>query len=417
MRRWWLFASAVFIVIVAVALLWSSRESESEPSAAPPAPLAEVALRPSAPVATARVTPLLPPAAKAAASPDAVTRDAGDAAAIANDELGSGSVMSQLIAIHGMGAQVDVSAFLQRNAELAKQHVERFCDESRRLKSPFADAPRGQRDAATYLAGRIDWATTPTTLGLLHLPQPLEDRLGAAGVGWPEAVSDTDLAGVDFSWMRDLRAFDVWTLMGAGPLRDAELGRLFEMTIPDFRLLMTWVRLRFARALRVGDFIDASTDVHHLAELLHSQGILISDAVAVFLFRLERQAYDAAKRLGRDVSGWAPAELADINAWKRLSRASPSFLFPGVDPKVMSRALECMPSPCSAIHEAAMVNASIGELSATDTREDFWNVAESRSCDAALLEKLRASKPSSPVYARSALAGPQILETTFGDGG
>jgi hypothetical protein len=107
-------------------------------------------------------------------------------------------------------------------------------------------------------------------------------------------------------------------------------------------------------------------------------------------------------------------DVESMDGWRRLARSSPNFLYPGVDAKVMAKALECAPAPCSALTEASWVHAAVGELSPTNTSTDFWPLLDKQACDGSVRQKIRASKPNKPTDAKSALAeGPQIIEAAF----
>jgi len=80
----------------------------------------------------------------------------------------------------------------------------------------------------------------------------------------------------------------------------------------------------------------------------------------------------------------------------------------------MKQALDCMPASCSAVQEAAGAHMMLGEFAATDTSPAFWRLAESRTCDPALLQKVRSLKPSSPEVVHGMVGdGEQMLEKTF----
>lgn len=348
-------------------------------------------------------------------------------AAPADDEVHGGfggefdqgpSVLDQISALHKMSAQADVSAFLQRNAELAARHLDRYCEESRKLarKDLFPESRR-QREAAGYLDGKIDWEPSPSTpriQGSLHLAQPLADALKTAGKNWPDAIGDAELAGLDFSWMRDLLAYDTWSVTAAGPLSTYQSNDVFGAPLPSYGLYSGWMKLRFAKALRDGDLADAAAEVRHLGELLHSQGVLIGEMFAVESLRIERAAFDAAARRGKAVAGWSPPESDQIEAWRRLARVSNHFFLPGVDPKVMARALECAPAPCSALTEAAWIHSALGDLAPAGSSADFWRLTEGQpSCEPGVLARARATTPMQATEAAGSLDDAQMLEKTF----
>jgi hypothetical protein len=326
------------------------------------------------------------------------------------------TLIEQLIAVHAIASQAEVSDSLQKNADLAAKEVEHYCEEARKASEqmPFKDSTR-QKDAASYLAPRVDWVTRPPRLGTLHLPKPLTDRVEAAGKAWLGAITAADVAGLDFSWMTDLRAFDSWGLTSDGPAADPEIVMPEGdwPPLPNYSLFTTYTKLRLAQALGTGAFIEASTDIHHIADLLHGQGMLISEMVAIHALKLERVAFDSAVAQHLNVSGWTPFPIEDLDRLRGVERYSFSFFWPGVDPKVMKKALSCTPTPCAALAEGTWSHALIGDLSPDDTRGSFQKLADSANCDQGLLQSIRESPSLSVEKAREGFAGPSPLLQMF----
>jgi hypothetical protein len=117
-----------------------------------------------------------------------------------------------------MGGQLDgaaspplaeVNTWLEHNAQTAEQVVERFCAKSQRLTtsaalaSTLGDGGPGA-DAAVYLGVRVDWESGRT--GLLHLAASLTERMSSPPKSWLN-FTPTDYQGLDFEWLKDLRAY------------------------------------------------------------------------------------------------------------------------------------------------------------------------------------------------------------------
>ena len=306
------------------------------------------------------------------------------------------SLVEQLGVIQGVLVQSDTSAFLERNASLARKYVERFCDEAHRLpgrRGLFSESER-LRDASGWLVDRVDWEDGwggPPKEGSLHLSQALLDKVNRS---WPGGLGDIDLRGLDFTWMRELQAFDTWDVAAAGPLKERRGEYLSGAPLPHYILLLSWTKLRFAKALRDGDLFQAAAETRHLADLLHSQGLVVADRFAISVLQVERNARDVAAAQGRDVTGWAPLEADILLGQARLLDASPHFFYPGVDPEVMARALECAPAPCSALTEAALVYLHLGAFASSDTSAAFWSMAEERGCASGAREVLLSLRPA-----------------------
>jgi hypothetical protein len=322
------------------------------------------------------------------------------------------TLIDQLIAIRAIASQAEVSSFLQRNADAAAKYVDRFCEESNRLKkkSPLRESTR-ERDAASYLAPLIDWETDPPRHRKLHLPEILTEKIKAAESRWPAAITAEDLAGLNFDWMRELRTFDHWSMLGAGPITERN-GPDFDHALPHYAFFMHWSKLRFAYALELGGLAEASADVRHLAHLVHTQGVLITELIALMILKVEREAYDVA---GGEIAGVEPYRVEELDRLRKLTRYSGSFFYPGVDPAVLKKALDCAPSPCPLLFEGSWLDAHVGELAGENTGLDIIEVYGAAGCDTSLLGHL-PRQPASIEAARTLLDGPPELENLYPPG-
>lgn len=319
--------------------------------------------------------------------------------------------------------RAQIAVFFRENAQLADKVVDRFCEQSKRLKeaglgpAPAAERPR-QRDAASFLSVRVDWENASKARGLLHLPDAVHARLQEYGPAWPIRISDADLQGLDFSWLTQLDGFDHWTLLGDGPARDSADPQFSTSPVPNLVGFQDWAKLRFAKALRDGDLPRASAELRHLVSLLQSTGMLIGEAVAVVLLKLERAAYDTARDRGvRDTVELHPFTREDLDDYRRSAFASSELLFPGVSPETMKKALGCAANPCMAIYEATGIHAELGAFSATDTSRDFRALADSAGCDSKQLDWLRRVKPVDLGAAARNLTGAHALQRFLPDAG
>jgi hypothetical protein len=295
-----------------------------------------------------------------------------------------------------LGQAFSLGEALSKNAAQAEAHLARLCEEGRKLRErPAVPEPGSrERDAAQFMADLVDYEMPlHDPPGRLHLPDALRARVGSYGADWLTRVSDADLAGLDFAWLDALAQYDHWTVLAAGRLRDRQPDNAFLEPIPNYASLMAWAKLRYALALRQGgDLLAASAQVRHLAELIHSQQLLISEMVANAIYKLDARAREVVAASGGDVSRWGALDLDQLDRARRVSRAAMYFTYPGVSPDVVQRAVQCMHSPCVALLEGAGANRSFGHHGATDNLPLLRDLSRGRGCDATLFDRMVAGR-------------------------
>jgi len=228
--------------------------------------------------------------------------------------------------------------------------------------------------------------------GRLHLRADLAERLSSYGREWPVRITDADLTGLDFGWLVELGQHDHWTLLGAGRLRDLPPDNLFTEAIPNYEHLMYWAKLRYALAFRRSDLTAAVGEVRHLAMLVHSQGLLIAESVAIAMGRFEARAREVAAVYGTDVSWWNAPAADQLDRQRQAAFASIYFSYPGVSEATLRKAAGCAPSPCMMLVEGATANRSFGEYAASDNLALIESLLERYSCEPAVLQRIRQSR-------------------------
>ncbi len=222
----------------------------------------------------------------------------------------------------------------------------------------------------------------------------------------------TDYAGLDFTWMRDLLAFDHWTLMTAGPLRDGRDLPAFEQIIPNFVTMLHWSKLRLAKGLNEHDLAQASLEVRHLATICASTSTLVGEMVRLSMLTLEREFFEA--------QGLPPLDGAITPQTKQHARsagfAARNFLMSGVPIAVKKKALACSQTRCATINEAASLLSGLrGAM--PRIREDLDWLKEQQPCEPALLDRIATSPPLSsvpPFDSMEAEFEQQLRESSLG---
>jgi len=304
---------------------------------------------------------------------------------------GDPALFGKLVAL---GQGLELGEALARNARMADAYVDRLCEEGRKLREHPAlpDGSSRDRDAAEFMAPLVDYESPlDDPPGRLHLADALAGRVKAYGADWPAKISDRDLEALDFRWMSTLQRFDHWSLYGAGRLTEqpASFADFYRQSIPNYLSLQLWSKLRFAAAYRRGDLAQASAEVRHLADLIRTQSILIAEMIAVAIYRLDARARELAVAKGLDTAGWPEADVSRIDRHRRIAFASLYFTYPGVKPETVREAVECMPSPCSALLEGAGANRTFDPYGGADNLDLVTDLAREHGCESATLDRVR----------------------------
>lgn len=297
-----------------------------------------------------------------------------------------------------MGQGFTFGEALDKNAANADKYLDRLCEESAKLRDhpPIQPLEGRAHDAAQFMVDLIDYEKPlDQPPGRLHLPDELAQRLGPLGpqgnaADWGVRITSADLAALDFSWLTALAQFDHWTVLSAGRLRDFPANDFFSTPIPNYISLTQWAKLRFALARRRGDHAAASAEVRHLAGLLRTQDLLISEMIAVALYRTDDAARRFAAAAGADVSGWPPADLEALDRFRQVAFASMYFTYPGIKPETLRKAVGCMITSCTSLIEGAGANRAFGSY-ASDNLQLVLDLAAKRGCEPAMLTRAAAT--------------------------
>jgi hypothetical protein len=334
-------------------------------------------------------------------------------------KAGSDAGLPVGLSLRTLQSMFDASKLLKRNAAEAAANLERYCAETAKLpKHVFADRSDAGplRDAAYFLEPLVTWETHPPIIGILQLPQPLIDKIRATHDDWATMLSPADATGLDFGWMAQLLNYDYWSLATVGPVADqAATVDPFYSPIPSYQTFVHYAKLRYVRALAQGDVAEAMKEVQHLADLLHSNGILIAEIHAAKLVSLGQQLEMAATQQGYSPMAPPPLDSAGYDQFHDLTLAGIAFMMPGVDDATLKRAVECVPDPCVAINDAVAQHREMERLSEQEDDGAFRSLARSLTCDSSLMRLIEGSPSSNLDALAGYLSGePLPLEKLFG---
>ncbi len=374
------------------------------------------ALSPMTPVATPRPPPRMSlplPTPESGAEPT-TARPPHDAAPRLDDastESDAGRVIDEGLSPEALRAQL--RAWAEANAKAAERAVDAFCAEARHAQRP-PEPPR-TRDAAIYLGVRTDWEGTPTSpprVGLLHLPAALEKRMATPPGNWL-TLTERDWAGLDFSWLQALAAYDYWSLSVDGPVTNFESLSFLDAPVPNFVTLMSWSKLRLVKGWHEGRLPEAAQEVRHLADLIASTSTLIGEMIRSAMYVFERKVWEAAGQPPPDTVLSADNQ----QTLRRVAFASFYFLAPGVPRAVKEKALACSSTRCSGLMEAIGQHAAWRDAAPDLMGDADWLMAQS-PCDPALARRLANGPPATLVdLAGSAKPGGGLLELYPEDAG
>ncbi|MCM2279147.1 MAG: permease prefix domain 1-containing protein [Oligoflexia bacterium] len=202
-----------------------------------------------------------------------------------------------------------------------------------------------QRDAGARLNLLLPWEgavgfsqSERDSAASLAIPEALRRKLQSPD--WLEATADS--SAFETAWLGELSGFDHWDLFRSGPLKtyleqnpDAAF---WILPVPDYAVLRDWAKIRLLKGIHDGNVLPALREVRHLARLVYSNELLVSDMIAVSMLRDEAAAYRSAvsKRL-LSASDWKPLSEEFLIRAKRALWGHKHFLNLWADPDLMKR--------------------------------------------------------------------------------
>lgn len=192
------------------------------------------------------------------------------------------------------------------------------------------------QNAGEFLNDRLPWrgAGLPENQKVqLSLPESLRsENLTAAADrrGLEEMAERLKVTEFDFRWMKELANFDYWEILSANShaLRYTHTGLSFSgMPVPDFGIVVLWVRLRLLDGYVRRDLVQALAETQKLGELTYSTETLIGTSVGLSIFRQVNRAYEDGIRDGIiSRKDWKPLKLPEYDLVKTTAWASGHWL-------------------------------------------------------------------------------------------
>jgi hypothetical protein len=271
--------------------------------------------------------------------------------------------------------------------------------------------PERVRDLAEHLRVLVFVPEVATPLGLLHLPEALVTRMGTPPRNWL-TFTEADWAGLDFGWLRELAAFDHWSLTGDGPVKNQDQTVAFEEPMPSFMMLMQWQKLRLMKGLRDGDLAQATVETRHLGRLIESTGTLLGLMILASMNGVELLVWQQAG-LPVPPGAWSDDERGRV---RRLGLSSPFFLYPGVSEAVRAKALACAANRCSMLAEGIDGAAALREVTPQAGEDLQWLLGQ-HPCDEALARRQVAAQPLPLEKLKDLTESPGVRQVVPPDGG
>src|SRR5712692_9701796 len=157
--------------------------------------------------------------------------------------------------------------------------------------------------------------------------------------------------------------------------------------LPNYRSLMVRAKYRYVLSFETRDFMAVSQHVRHFADLLRTQGLMVSEMSAAALYHADAEARFAAANLGLDVSKWAIPDATKRKSWTQMTAAGLFFTLPGVSEATVRKALACMDSPCSAIVDGIGLGRSFVAYGGEENLNMLTNLATSRNCESEVIDR------------------------------
>ena len=260
--------------------------------------------------------------------------------------------------------------------EDATHSVDFFCEQQELLAAdPWFHEPRTEGDAGPLLNAWVKWDPKPDAPkdSPLAIPAHLPQRNLAQGT-W--LSNPMDVSGLDFGWMKRLRAYDRWDLLRDSPVPQPERLDWADAPIPDMVPLQAWAKYRLLHGLGTGEPLEAARDVRHLAWLLYRTDTLLGGMVASALLTFEREAHDS---LPNPPADWRPMSRAQIERMRALLMSGFAFSSIAVPVDVARKARRCgepAVGRCIALAEAVFMAKNVQPFAQDAYREAYTALEE-----------------------------------------
>lgn len=206
-------------------------------------------------------------------------------------------------------------------------------DQASLQKYSYLRPPTRARDAGVFLNERILWEGSGVTEKYRNPTIALsaeQQKLLIRGPEWIHQREPESLKKIDLSWMAALKKYDHWDLWAtAGPAKDNLNLRSNWMVVPvpDYGSLRAMAKLRFLRAFRNKDALNALREVRQLGVLINSNEMPISEVMFTGMLAMEERFYrEAVKRKLLKTGEWQPMPEADRKAYKRVAYSAAEWL-------------------------------------------------------------------------------------------
>ncbi|MFP2911212.1 hypothetical protein ACLESD_40530 [Pyxidicoccus sp. 3LFB2] len=231
-------------------------------------------------------------------------------------------------------------------------NVDLFCEQQTQLAAdPWFHEPRTGGDAGPLLNAWLGWDPAPKMPedSPLQVPASLAEKKE-----WDALLaSEVDFSTLDFSWMRQLHAFDRWDTLANSPTPIQQPFSYMTAAIPNFIPLQQWAKYRLIHGIRTGQPVEAARDVRHLAWLAYRSDTLLGAMIATALLGIERKAHESMKAPPPE---WRPMSLEQQERLRAVMWASMSFSSVAAPTEVARKARHCGSaiSRCIGLTEATL---------------------------------------------------------------
>jgi hypothetical protein len=283
--------------------------------------------------------------------------------------------------------------FKNSPAKLIKDHEKKILEDREILAQyELFNPSNGTRDAGPYLNPLVHWQIGDIHhQGSLTLPEFVHKEMSK---DWVTKKPLFQKMGLNFTWMKELLKYDVWSPEASSPVYPAgKKYQTYSFPIPNYKDLVTWAKLRYLFGKENGDVQNALKEVRHLMRLIFTNDYLVSSMVVVNMLKMENQYEEILTP--KEIGEWKFIPVDHVMRAKRYIHSLPVFVDIRLSDETFDKMIKTNTAICPMLNEGLMVYVGMRDFLGDELMYGMRRMeraVNANSCRQSILFKMWADK-------------------------